>query len=89
MHPWLAAFLPSCRIYEPGFTNCSTHSIQKLLEQLTIGIPEILESYGPFDPMNVRNIYFKQDNNEVATISANLTDVIVSGFSKTKIKESR
>ncbi|ALC45587.1 CG17189, partial [Drosophila busckii] len=83
------AFLPSCRIYEPDFTNCSTHSIQKLIDQLSIGIPEIVQSFGPFDPMHVRDIIFKQDNNEVATISANLTEVVVKGFSKTKIVESR
>ncbi|KAH8267949.1 hypothetical protein KR026_011624 [Drosophila bipectinata] len=82
-------FLPSCRIYEPGFTKCSTNSIQKLLDQLNIGIPEVLERFGPFDPMKVRDIVFKQDNNEVATIRANLTDLVVKGFSKTKVKESR
>ncbi|XP_017039067.1 protein takeout [Drosophila ficusphila] len=83
------AFLPSCRIYEPGFTKCSTNSIQKLLDQLNIGIPEVVERFGPFDPMRVRDIVFKQDNNEVATIRANLTELVVKGFSKTKVKESR
>jgi len=84
-----AAFLPSCRIYEPGFTKCSTNSIQKLLDQLNIGIPEVVERFGPFDPMRVRDIVFKQDNNEVATIRANLTELVVKGFAKTKVKESR
>ncbi|EDW81393.1 uncharacterized protein Dwil_GK11046 [Drosophila willistoni] len=83
------SFLPSCRIYEPGFTKCSTNSIQKLINQLSIGIPEVLESFGNFDPMRVRNIVFKQDNNEVATIRANLTELVVKGYSKTEIKESR
>ncbi|XP_017082989.2 protein takeout [Drosophila eugracilis] len=83
------AFLPSCRIYEPGFTKCSTNSIQKLLDQLNIGIPEVVEKFGPFDPMRVRDIVFKQDNNEVATIRANLTELVVKGFSKTIVKESR
>ncbi|XP_068158105.1 uncharacterized protein [Drosophila tropicalis] len=83
------SFLPSCRIYEPGFTKCSTNSVQKLIDQLGIGIPEVLESFGPFDPMRVRDIIFKQDNNEVATLRANLTELVVKGFSKTKIKESR
>lgn len=83
------AFLPSCRIYEPGFTKCSTNSIQKLLDQLNIGIPEVLERFGPFDPMRVRDIVFKQDNNEVATIRANLTNLVVKGFANTKVKESR
>ncbi|EDV30410.1 uncharacterized protein Dana_GF23275 [Drosophila ananassae] len=82
-------FLPSCRIYEPGFTKCSTNSIQKLLDQLNIGIPEVVERFGPFDPMKVRDIVFKQDNNEVATIRANLTELVVKGFSKTNVKESR
>ncbi|KAH8363477.1 hypothetical protein KR084_010800 [Drosophila pseudotakahashii] len=83
------AFLPSCRIYEPGFTKCSTNSIQKLLDQLNIGIPEVQERFGPFDPMRVRDIVFKQDNNEVATIRANLTELVVKGFANTKVKESR
>ncbi|KAI8043883.1 hypothetical protein M5D96_000026 [Drosophila gunungcola] len=83
------AFLPSCRIYEPGFTKCSTNSIQKLLDQLNIGIPEVVERFGPFDPMRVRDIVFKQDNNEVATIRANLTELVVKGFSKTQVKEMR
>ncbi|XP_016951452.1 protein takeout [Drosophila biarmipes] len=83
------AFLPSCRIYETGFTKCSTNSIQKLLDQLNIGIPEVLERFGPFDPMRVRDIVFKQDNNEVATIRANLTELVVKGFANTKVKESR
>ncbi|EDW98549.1 protein takeout [Drosophila yakuba] len=83
------AFLPSCRIYEPGFTKCSTNTIQKLLDQLNIGIPEVLERFGPFDPMRVMDIVFKQDNNEVATIRANLTELVVKGFANTKVKESR
>ncbi|XP_022213551.2 uncharacterized protein LOC111068373 [Drosophila obscura] len=83
------SWLPSCRIYEPGFTNCSTNSVQKLLDQMNIGIPEILDSFGPFDPMRVRDIVFKQDNNEVATIRANLTELVVKGFGQTKVKESR
>ncbi|KAH8311346.1 hypothetical protein KR044_005735 [Drosophila immigrans] len=83
------SFLPSCRIYEPGFTKCSTNSIQKLIDQLHVGIPEIVEKYGTWDPMYVRDIEFKQDNVEVATIRSNLTNVVIKGFSKTKIKESR
>ncbi|KAH8232632.1 hypothetical protein KR032_010785 [Drosophila birchii] len=83
------AWLPSCRIYEPGFTKCSTNSIQKLLDQLNVGIPEVLERFGPFDPMKVRDIIFKQDNNEVATIRANLSEVVVKGYAKTTVKESR
>ncbi|KAM8704962.1 hypothetical protein ACLKA7_009423 [Drosophila subpalustris] len=83
------SFLPSCRIYEPGFTKCSTNSIQRLIDQLNIGIPEIVEKFGPLDPLHVKDIIFKQDNNEVATLRANLSQVVVSGFSQTKIKESR
>ncbi|KAH8358406.1 hypothetical protein KR093_000043 [Drosophila rubida] len=83
------SFLPSCRIYEPGFTKCSTNTIQKLVDQLQVGIPEIIEKYGPWDPMHIRDIIFKQDNVEVATIRANLTEVVVTGFSQIKIKESR
>ncbi|XP_017480866.1 PREDICTED: uncharacterized protein LOC108370115 [Rhagoletis zephyria] len=83
------AFLPSCKIYQPGFTKCSTNSVQKLIDQLVIGIPEVVEEFGPFDPMHVHDIYFKQDGNDVARIHANLSDVIVKGFSKTNIKESR
>lgn len=44
---------------------------------------------GKLDPMQVRDIIFKQDNNEVATIRANLTEVVVKGFKEMKIKESR
>ncbi|EDV92787.1 protein takeout [Drosophila grimshawi] len=82
-------FLPSCRIYEPGFINCSTHSIQKLIDQLNIGIPEIVERFGSLDPMHIKDIVYKQDNNEVATLSSNLTNVMVKGFSQIIIKESR
>ncbi|XP_037943658.1 uncharacterized protein LOC119676491, partial [Teleopsis dalmanni] len=84
-----AAFLPSCKIYEPGFTKCSTNSIQKLIDQLIIGIPEITATFGPFDPMHVKNIIFKQDSTEAASIRANLTNVFVKGFSKMKIKQSK
>ncbi|XP_050317402.1 protein takeout-like [Bactrocera neohumeralis] len=83
------AFLPSCKINEPGFTKCSTNTVQKLIDQLVIGIPEVVEEFGPFDPMRVHDIYFKQDSNDVARVRANLSDVIVKGFSKTIIKESR
>ncbi|KAM8704963.1 hypothetical protein ACLKA7_009424 [Drosophila subpalustris] len=83
------SFLPSCRIYEPGFTECCTNSTQKLMDQLNIGIPEILEQHGTFDPGHVKNVIFKQDNNEVATIRANLSQVVLRGFSTIKIKESR
>ncbi|XP_053946598.1 protein takeout-like [Anastrepha ludens] len=83
------AFLPSCKIYQPGFTKCSTNTVQKLIDQLVIGIPEVVEEFGPFDPMHVHDIFFKQDNNDVATVRANLSEVFVKGFSKTIIKESR
>jgi len=66
-----------------------TSSTQILMDQLNIGIPEILEKYGTFDPGHVRDIIFKQDNNEVATIRANLSQVVLKGFANTKIKESR
>lgn len=84
-----ASWLSTCRIYEPGFTKCSTSSIQKLIDQLNIGIPDIEDTVGKFDPLKVRDIFFKQDNNEVATIRANLTDVVIKGFKEMKIKESR
>ncbi|XP_062123280.1 uncharacterized protein LOC133836706 [Drosophila sulfurigaster albostrigata] len=83
------SFLPSCRIKDPEFTTCSTNSIQKLIDQMNIGIPELLNTFGPLDPMRIRDIIFKQDNNNVATLNCNLTDVHIKGYSKMKIKESR
>lgn len=49
----------------------------------------MLEEFGTMDPLKMENIIFKQDNNEVATIRANLTQLIVTGLSDMIIKESR
>ncbi|KAH8311345.1 hypothetical protein KR044_005734 [Drosophila immigrans] len=84
-----ASFLPTCRINYPEFTKCSTNSIQKLMDQIAIGIPELAKTFGPLDPLRIRDIVFKQDNNEVATLRANLTDVNIKGYSKIQIKEVR
>ncbi|EDW24003.1 GL23901 [Drosophila persimilis] len=83
------AYLESCRIYEPEFTNCSTRSIQKFMNQVIKGIPEIYESFGPIDPMKQDQLVFKQDNSDIATISANLTEMLIHGFGKMVIKESK
>jgi len=79
----------TCRLSEPGFTKCSTISVQKVIDQMNIGIPEIVEKYGTLDPMHPEDIVFKQDSNEVATISANLSQIELQGFLNVKIKESR
>ncbi|ALC45585.1 CG14259, partial [Drosophila busckii] len=83
------AYLESCRIYEPNFTNCSTRSIQNFLDAVVEGIPEIEASFGPLDPLTQEQLIFKQDNSDVATISANLTNLVIRGFSKMVIKESK
>ncbi|SPP80563.1 uncharacterized protein LOC117582845 [Drosophila guanche] len=83
------SYIESCRIYEPAFTNCSTRSIQRFMNQVIKGIPEIEESFGPIDPMKQDQLVFQQDNSDVATISANLTDMLIRGFGKMVIKESR
>jgi len=54
-----------------------------------LGVPEIEESFGPIDPMRQEQLVFKQDNSDVATLSANLTDMLIRGFGKMLIKESK
>ncbi|BFF92625.1 uncharacterized protein DMAD_10640 [Drosophila madeirensis] len=83
------SYIESCRIYEPAFTNCSTRSIQRFMNQVIKGIPEIDESFGPIDPMKQDQLVFQQDNSDIATISANLTDMLIRGFGKMVIKESK
>ncbi|KAH8306207.1 hypothetical protein KR018_004151 [Drosophila ironensis] len=82
-------YIESCRIYEPEFTKCSTRSIQAFMNQVIKGIPEIEKSFGPIDPMRQDQLVFKQENSDVASIAANLTDMLISGFGKMVIKESK
>ncbi|XP_020811299.1 uncharacterized protein LOC110186455 [Drosophila serrata] len=83
------SYIESCRIYEPEFTKCSTRSIQAFMNQLIKGIPEIEESFGPIDPMRQDQLVFKQDNSDVATLAANLTEMKIRGFGQMVIKESK
>ncbi|EDV53463.1 uncharacterized protein LOC6554908 [Drosophila erecta] len=83
------SYIESCKIYEPEFTKCSTRSIQGFMNQLVKGVPEIEASFGPIDPMRQEQLVFKQANSDVATLSANLTDMLISGFGKMVIKESK
>ncbi|XP_022213924.2 uncharacterized protein LOC111068598 [Drosophila obscura] len=83
------SYIESCRIYEPEFTNCSTRSIQGFMNQVIKGIPEIDETFGPIDPMKQDQLVFNQDNSDVASISANLTEMLIRGFGKMVIKESK
>ncbi|EDW67421.2 protein takeout [Drosophila virilis] len=83
------AYIESCRIHEPDFTNCSTRSIQGFLNAVIKGIPEIEESFGPLDPMKQDQLTFKQEDSDVASISANLTNLIVRGLGKMVVKESK
>lgn len=39
--------------------------------------------------MRQEQLVFKQDNSDVATLSANLTDMLIRGFGKMLIKESK
>ncbi|KAH8237457.1 hypothetical protein KR032_000239 [Drosophila birchii] len=83
------SYIESCRINEPEFTKCSTRSIQAFMNQLIKGIPEIQESFGPIDPMRQDQLVFQQDNSDVATLAANLTEMTIRGFGKMVIKESK
>ncbi|CAD6994672.1 unnamed protein product [Ceratitis capitata] len=83
------SYMQTCRINEPEFVKCSTSSIQKLMEQLSIGIPEVTEVIGTFDPLKVKDIQFSQDNQGAVQLRANLTDVVATGLSKLIIKESK
>ncbi|KAH8383771.1 hypothetical protein KR009_010411 [Drosophila setifemur] len=81
-------YLESCRINEPEFTKCSTRSIQAFMNQVIKGIPEIEKSFGSIDPMKQDQLVFKQDDSDVATLAANLTELLISGFAEMVIKES-
>ncbi|EDW81390.2 uncharacterized protein Dwil_GK11048 [Drosophila willistoni] len=83
------SYIESCRIYEPEFTKCLTRSTQKFMNEVINGIPELLESFGPMDPMRQDQLTFKQANSDVATISANLTELLIRGFGNMVIKESK
>ncbi|XP_055851379.1 protein takeout [Episyrphus balteatus] len=82
------AYLTPCEIYKPEFTKCSTNSVQKVFNQLAKGIPG-LKVGKPIDPFVIKKLVYKQDNNQVATISANLTNLVTKGFAKTIVKESK
>ncbi|XP_055923692.1 protein takeout-like [Eupeodes corollae] len=81
-------YLTSCEIYKPEFTKCSTNSIQKLFIEFAKGIPG-LKVGKPIDPFFIKKLVYKQDNNQVATITANLTNLVTKGFAKTIVKESK
>ncbi|XP_032593498.1 uncharacterized protein LOC6564096 isoform X2 [Drosophila grimshawi] len=83
------SYIESCRINEPDFTNCSTRSIQGFLNAVIEGIPEIEESFGPIDPMKQDQLSFKQENSDIVSISANITNLVIRGFGKMVLKESK
>ncbi|TMW43056.1 hypothetical protein DOY81_011863 [Sarcophaga bullata] len=83
------AFLKPCKIYEPGFTPCSTENTQNLMKELGKGIPEVTAIIGPLDPIKLKDINFRQDNTEAASLKADLTDLTATGLSKLVIKESK
>ncbi|XP_032593499.1 protein takeout [Drosophila grimshawi] len=83
------SYIESCRINEPDFTNCSTRSIQGFLNAVIEGIPEIEESFGPIDPMKQDQLSFNQENSDIVSISANITDLVISGFGKMVINYFR
>ncbi|XP_067619301.1 protein takeout-like [Eurosta solidaginis] len=80
---------PSCKLSQSDFIKCSKHTLQKLMDQLIIGIPEVTEEFGPMDPMIVKDVYYKQDSNEIATVRANLTQLTVKGFATAVIKDNK
>ncbi|XP_054726326.1 uncharacterized protein LOC129236131 [Anastrepha obliqua] len=83
------SYMQTCRINDPEFVKCSTTSIQKLMDQLGKGIPEVNAVIGPFDPLKVKEIQFAQDNQGAVTLHANLTEMVAIGLSKLVIKESK
>ncbi|KNC20584.1 hypothetical protein FF38_00427 [Lucilia cuprina] len=84
-----ASYLKPCKIYQPGFTACSTENTQRLLTQLGKGVPEINEIIGSIDPIKLKEINFKQDNTEAASLRADLSDLTATGIKGLVIKESK
>ncbi|XP_013108603.1 circadian clock-controlled protein daywake [Stomoxys calcitrans] len=84
------SYIETCKINQPGFTKCSTRSIQAFLVEIFNGkVPEVNAVVGQLEPMKLDKINFKQDDNEAATIRATLSDLMVTGLSKIQVKESR
>ncbi|XP_037825567.1 protein takeout-like [Lucilia sericata] len=83
------SFLKPCKIYQPGFTACSTENTQRLLAELGKGVPEVNEIIGSIDPIKLQQIHFKQDNTEAASLRADLSDLTATGIKDVVIKESK
>ncbi|XP_065364604.1 protein takeout [Calliphora vicina] len=83
------AYLKPCKIYQPGFTACSTENTQSLIKELGKGIPEVNAVIGSIDPIKLKTINFKQDNTEAASLKADLTDLLATGIKDLIIKESK
>ncbi|KAM7359406.1 circadian clock-controlled protein daywake-like [Cochliomyia hominivorax] len=83
------SFLTPCKIYQPGFTACSTENTQKLMTAVGKGIPEVKAVIGDIDPIKLKEINFRQDNTEAASLRADLTDLTATGINDLVIKESK
>ncbi|CAH0558779.1 unnamed protein product [Brassicogethes aeneus] len=78
------SYISTCQIKNnPNFSNCSTHSVQGLFDEIPKGIPEI--GLEPLDPLKVDKIKILQGGGGAVTVNASLTNVTVIGFGHTKV----
>lgn len=84
------SYMMSCQIKDPEFTKCSTQSIQKVMDAINEnnGLPG-LDSLPPLDPLYVNRIRVDQSGTQAINLKVELSKVVIGGFKKIKIVESR
>ncbi|XP_026477545.1 uncharacterized protein LOC113383497 [Ctenocephalides felis] len=81
-----ADFMKSCTLKAPDFKKCNLESIQGLFSKLATGIAEI--DVPAADPLHIDKLRILQGQGPVS-VNASLENVVITGFSKTKIVENR
>lgn len=83
-------WLNTCVIADPvpEFTKCSTTAIQALFRQLNTGI-EGLDTLTTIDPFKIKKLNILNGGNGPVTLDASLSNVKVTGFANTVIKENK
>ncbi|KAK6619791.1 hypothetical protein RUM43_012556 [Polyplax serrata] len=78
----LGDMIPLCAANDPDLNNCAKESAQKLIPQITRGVP--LLKIPPLDPMVSPEIKLSEDDEKIK-IDISYTDVTQLGLSQTKV----
>uniref|UniRef100_A0A1A9ZSQ6 Protein takeout n=1 Tax=Glossina pallidipes TaxID=7398 RepID=A0A1A9ZSQ6_GLOPL len=81
------AFLTPCRRDDPGFEKCFSSNFDALFREYKDGIPGS-KAVKSLDPLPVKRVTIAQDGKGPVSLNAELTNILISGGSKTQTKKA-